>query len=172
MAKLDVLTWPDQGLRAAATRVTEFDTHLSQLVEDMFETMYDLCGVGLAGTQVGILKQVIVIDCGQEQRDPLVLVNPEVIRTEGEIIWPEGCLSIPGVRADVTRYGTIEVGFSDQYGESQILTAKGLLAVCIQHEMDHLEGKMYFDRLGQFERQAVLNAYRDYLESDDQETPQ
>ncbi|MGC6417012.1 MAG: peptide deformylase [Bradymonadia bacterium] len=171
MAKLDVLKWPDQGLRATATRVTEFDAQLHQLVDDMFETMYDLCGVGLAGTQVGVLKQVIVVDCGQDERDPLVLINPEINRTEGEIIWPEGCLSIPGVRADVTRYGTIEVVFSDQYGENRHLTATGLLAVCIQHEMDHLEGKMYFDHLGQFERRAVLNAYRDYLESDEEAAP-
>ena len=168
---LPIVAYGDPVLKREADEIEQDYPGLDKLIEDMFETMYGLCGVGLAGTQVGVLKQVIVVDCGQDDRDPLVLINPEINRTEGEIIWPEGCLSIPGVRADVTRYGTIEVVFSDQYGENRHLTATGLLAVCIQHEMDHLEGRMYFDHLGQFERRAVLNAYRDYLKSDEEAAP-
>ncbi|MBV70430.1 MAG: peptide deformylase [Myxococcales bacterium] len=169
MARLTVLTWPDEALRIVAKPVDYFDQGLAQLVDDLFETMYAEKGVGLAATQVGVDRRLLVVDCGQDEREPYALINPELESYEGELIWPEGCLSIPGVRADVTRHAHIVVRYKDHSGLDHKLSANGLLAVCLQHEIDHLDGKMYFDRLGMLERRSVLNAYRDYLDTKDDE---
>ncbi|MEE2755057.1 MAG: peptide deformylase [Myxococcota bacterium] len=167
MALLKVLTWPDEMLRTVAKPVDQFGSELGQLIDDMFETMYAEKGVGLAATQVGIDRRLLVVDCGHEEREPYALINPELESCDGELVWPEGCLSIPGVRADVTRHAQVVVRYQDGSGCDKKLSAQGLLAVCLQHEIDHLDGKMYFDRLGLLERQSVLNAYRDYLENKD-----
>ena len=167
MALLTVLTWPDEGLRAVAQPIDGFDSDLTELIADMFETMYEQKGVGLAATQVGIHRRLFVVDCGEEERQPYALINPELESFEGEITWPEGCLSLPGVRADVTRHARVVVRYQDGNGLERKLAAEGLLAVCLQHEMDHLDGKMYFDRLGELERRAVLNAYQDYQDVED-----
>ncbi len=167
MALLTVLTWPDEDLRAVAQPIDGFDSDLTELIADMFETMYEQKGVGLAATQVGIHRRLFVVDCGGEERQPYALINPELESFEGEITWPEGCLSLPGVRADVTRHARVVVRYQDGNGLERKLAAEGLLAVCLQHEMDHLDGKMYFDRLGELERRAVLNAYQDYQDVED-----
>jgi len=131
----------------------------------MFETMYDQSGVGLAATQIDIHQRVLVVDCGGDEPRPLALINPEIIERDGTFFWAEGCLSIPGIRADVERSEHIRVQYHDAQGVEQTLDASGLLSVCIQHEIDHLDGLMYFDRLGPLESKAVLNAYRDFLEN-------
>lgn len=146
--------------------MTVFDDGLRTLVSDMFETMYDESGVGLAATQIDIHERVIVLDCGGEEPNPLALINPEIIHRDGTFYWAEGCLSIPGVRADVERSETITIRYHDGDGTSQLLDATGLLSVCIQHEIDHLDGLMYFDRMGPLESKSVLNAYQDYLETE------
>ena len=165
MALRTVLTWPHPVLREIAVPVECFDTNLATLVADLFDTMYDEEGVGLAATQIGVKQCVVVIDCGAEEPHPIALINPKIVEHGGEITWPEGCLSIPGVRADIERAAEVTVEYQDLEGTPCALKATGLTAVCIQHELDHLEGRMYFDHLGHFERKAVLNAYEDHLNS-------
>lgn len=154
-----ILTWPDERLRNVAAPVTEWDDELSVLIGDMFETMYDDGGVGLAAIQIGIGKRVIVVDCGVETKEPIALVNPAIKSAEGETTFAEGCLSVPGIRAEVDRSETITVRYRDAFGHEQTLEAGGLLSICIQHEIDHLNGILYFDHLPKFERKAFLQAY-------------
>ncbi len=168
MSTLTVLTWPDPHLRQTAVPVEKFDDSIRTLVANMFETMYAEEGVGLAATQVGEALRIVVIDCGLDEPHPLALVNATITEREGTIIWMEGCLSIPGVKAEVERSERIVIEYSDSSGRPQSLEATGLLSVCIQHELDHLGGQMYFDRLGEMERRATLNAYDDARSLDQQ----
>lgn len=155
MAKLDILTYPDARLRRHAEPVDRFDPELRQLVEDMFETMYAAPGIGLAAIQVGVAKQVITIDISEEKDQPLVLINPEILEREGNSVMDEGCLSVPGVHEAVTRAAHIRVRAHDPHGNLQEIDADELLAVCIQHEMDHLDGKLFVDYLSSLKRNRV-----------------
>ena len=164
MSVLKVLAYPDPRLRQVASFVSLFDKPLSRFVDDLFETMYAEEGVGLAATQVGDMRRVLVVDCGLEEPQPMVLINPEIMNRDGVTAFAEGCLSVPGLRAEIERAQVIEVRFQDRTGVFQSLEARGLLSVCIQHEIDHLDGIMYFDHLPPFERKAFLDEYRSTAE--------
>ncbi|PRO67332.1 peptide deformylase [Alteromonas gracilis] len=155
MAILDVLSFPDERLRTAAKPVEEVNDEIKQLVSDMFETMKDENGIGLAATQVNRHVQVVVMDVSEDQNEPRVFINPEIIRKDGSTISEEGCLSVPGNYAKVERAEAITVKALDQNGESFELDAEGLLAICIQHELDHLKGKLFIDYLSPLKRQRI-----------------
>ena len=159
MAVRTVLTWPNEKLRHTAEPVALFDDALRTLVSDMYDTMYDAQGVGLAAVQIGVNQSVIVMDCGAEEAEPITLINARIIEREGTIIWREGCLSFPGVSAEVERARDVTIEFHDVDGQVHHMEASGLLAVCIQHELDHLDGQLYFDRMGELERKAALLEY-------------
>ncbi|MBU0554217.1 peptide deformylase [Myxococcota bacterium] len=156
----NILTWPDPGLRRHAAPVSAFDAHLRALVDDLFETMYATQGIGIAAPQIGVSLRVVVIDCG-EPDGPIALVNPEIVAVSEEIIsFGEGCLSLPDVFAEVDRYAAIEVRYQDLNGAPQQRVAEDLLAVCVQHELDHLNGMVFIDRLGRLERLMVMSNYQ------------
>lgn len=155
MAKLDILRFPDGRLRTQAKPVAQVDDSIRQLVEDMLETMYDAPGIGLAATQVDVHKQVLVLDVSAEKNQPLCLINPEIISQDGIEDHEEGCLSVPGVYETIQRAEHIKVKALDQQGEELTLEASELLAVCIQHEMDHLQGKLFVDYLSALKRNRI-----------------
>lgn len=155
MAILDILHFPDPRLRTQAQPVTQVDGDVRKLVDDMLETMYDAPGIGLAATQVNVHKRIVVIDVSEEHDDPLCLINPEIIARDGEEEMDEGCLSVPGVYERVVRADSIRVRTLDLDGETVEFDAQGLLAVCIQHELDHLEGKLFIDYLSSLKRQRI-----------------
>ncbi|MDH5287406.1 MAG: peptide deformylase [Betaproteobacteria bacterium] len=149
---LSILEYPDPRLRKVAAPVTSFGPDLVRLVHDMAETMYSAPGIGLAATQVDVHKRVIVIDISEARDGLLVLVNPEILEAEGEAECEEGCLSVPGYYDKVTRAARIRVRAQDEHGASREIAADGLLAVCVQHEMDHLMGKVFVDHLSSLKR--------------------
>jgi peptide deformylase len=155
MARLPILEYPDPRLRIRAEPVTEFDTELKTLVADMFETMYAAPGIGLAATQVNVHKRLLVCDVGVESKQPNCLINPEIVRTEGQTNAEEGCLSVPEFYDFVDRAAIIRVKAFDVNGQAFELDAEGMLAVCIQHEMDHLEGKLFVDYLSELKRERL-----------------
>ncbi|MFM4724825.1 peptide deformylase [Aeromonas veronii] len=155
MAILDVLRFPDERLRTVAAPVETFTPELQQIVDDMFETMYAEEGIGLAATQVDIHQRIIVIDVSENREDPLVLINPEVISQCGNTGIEEGCLSVPGSRALVPRAEQIKIRALDRHGKPFELETDDLLAICIQHEMDHLMGKLFVDYLSPLKRQRI-----------------
>jgi peptide deformylase len=155
MALLQILEFPDPRLRTRAQSVTQVDTALRKLVDDMFETMYAAPGIGLAATQVNVAKRLLVIDISERRDQPLVLINPEVVAREGVEETEEGCLSVPGVYDKVTRAERILVRALDRDGKPFELEADGLLAVCIQHEIDHLDGKLFVDYLSELKRTRI-----------------
>lgn len=155
MTTLTILEYPDPRLRTRAAPVTEFDAELRQLAKDMLATMYAAPGVGLAATQVNVHKRMLVTDCSEDHDEPYVLVNPEILTREGEELGEEGCLSVPGYFDSVRRAAKIRVRAQDATGKFFEMDADGLLAVCIQHEMDHLEGKLFVDYLSDLKRQQV-----------------
>lgn len=155
MAILTILEFPDERLRKKALPVDVFDESLTRLVEDMLATMYAAPGIGLAATQVNVQQQVIVIDISEEKNSPLILINPEIVARTGQEEMEEGCLSVPGVYEKVQRAERIRVRTSDVSGSITEFDADGLLAVCIQHEIDHLEGRLFVDRLSPLKRQLV-----------------
>ncbi|BCO17164.1 peptide deformylase [Alteromonas sp. McT4-15] len=155
MAILDVLSFPDERLRTVAKPVEEVNDEIKQLVSDMFETMKDENGIGLAATQVDRHVQVVVMDVSEDQSEPRVFINPEIIRKDGVTISEEGCLSVPGNYAKVERAESITVKALDADGETFELDAEGLLAICIQHELDHLKGKLFIDYLSPLKRQRI-----------------
>ncbi|TCZ79428.1 peptide deformylase [Paenibacillus albiflavus] len=136
---------PDPVLRENAVQVTKFNSNLHKLLDDMADTMYDAPGVGLAAPQVGILKRVVVMDCGEEFGGLIELVNPEILETSGEQYGPEGCLSIPGLQGDVVRPMNVKVKAQNRNGEEFVLEGTDLLARCIMHEVDHLNGVLFTD---------------------------
>jgi peptide deformylase len=160
MAILTILEFPDERLRKRATPVDVFDEALAEFVQDMLATMYAAPGIGLAATQVNVHKAVIVIDISEEKNSPLVLINPEVLARSGQEEMEEGCLSVPGVYEKVQRAETVRVRTADLEGTLTEFDADGLLAVCIQHEMDHLEGRLFVDRLSPLKRQLVRKKIR------------
>ena len=155
MALLNILRYPDARLHKLAAPVTVFDDSLKNLVRDLAETMYAAPGVGLAATQVDVHKQVIVLDVSERRDSLVVLVNPEIVEAIGVSDIEEGCLSVPGVYDIVERAERVKVRAYDQNGNSFTLEAQGLLAVCIQHEMDHLQGKVFVEYLSQLKQQRV-----------------
>ena len=155
MAILTILHFPDERLRTQASPVEKVDAHIQQLVEDMLETMYDAPGIGLAATQVNVHKQILVLDISEEKNQPLCLINPEIIEQDGQQKFDEGCLSVPGIYETVERAEHIRVRALDKTGAAFEMEAEGLLAVCIQHEMDHLKGKLFVDYLSSLKRQRI-----------------
>jgi peptide deformylase len=155
MAILDILHFPDPRLRQRAGEVDRVDDQLRKLIDDMFETMYQAPGIGLAATQVDVHKRVIVIDLSKDQDQPQVFINPRILSSEGVEEMDEGCLSVPGFYERVQRAERIRVGALDRHGEPFELETDGLLAVCIQHEIDHLDGKLFVDYLSQLKRQRI-----------------
>ena len=155
MSKLTILEFPDARLRTVATPVETVDAALQTMIDDMFETMYAAPGIGLAATQVDFHKQLIVMDVSETKDQPIVLINPKITHRDGEQVYQEGCLSVPGIYADVTRANTVRVEALNRKGEPYAIEADGLLAVCIQHEMDHLAGKVFVDYLSPLKRDMV-----------------
>lgn len=155
MAKLTILEFPDPRLRTRAKPVGQVDDELRRLIDDMFETMYDAPGIGLAATQVDVHQRLLVLDVSEDKSRPMVFINPEIVGSSGVQTCQEGCLSLPGVYADVKRAEHIKVRALGRDGEPFEIDADGLLAVCIQHEMDHLEGKVFTDHLSPIKREMV-----------------
>lgn len=156
MSLLPILEFPDPRLRNRAAVVTVFDAPLKKLVGDMFETMYAANGVGLAATQINVHQRVLVADMSEERNQPLALINAQIIEKEGSQVYQEGCLSFPGLYADVTRALRIKVKAQDSAGADVLIEAEGPLAVCIQHELDHLDGKVFVDYLSPLKRSLLL----------------
>jgi len=155
MAILNILNYPDDRLRIKATPVENVDGRIAQLVDDILETMYAAPGIGLAATQVNVHEQIIVMDIGENKSRPLTFINPEIIAQDGVQAIDEGCLSVPGIYEPVDRARHIQVRAIDQQGNPFEMEAEDLLAVCIQHEMDHLRGKLFVDYLSALKRQRI-----------------
>ena len=156
MAKLNILEFPDPRLRTVAQPVEQVDDEMRQLIDDMFETMYEAPGIGLAATQVNVHRRLIVIDVSEDRSQPLVFINPEIeVLDETLSEYDEGCLSVPGFYETVTRPQVVNVRALDRNGEAFEMRAEGLLAVCIQHERDHLDGKLFVDYLSNLKRQRI-----------------
>ncbi len=155
MAILDVLQFPDERLRTVAKPIDEVNSEIKQLVADMFETMREEKGIGLAATQVNQHVRLVVMDVSEEQNEPRVFINPEIVNKEGSTISEEGCLSVPGNYAKVDRAEKVTVKALDGEGEPFELEADGLLAICIQHDLDHLNGKLFVDYLSPLKRQRI-----------------
>ena len=168
MTTLNILHFPDPRLRNMAQPVEQVDDEVRQLVDDMFETMYAAPGIGLAATQVNVAKRIVVIDISEEKDQPLCLINPEILELDGVEEMEEGCLSVPGVFERVQRAERIRVAAQDRNGDSCELDVDGLLAVCIQHEIDHLDGKLFVDYLSQLKRTRI----RKKLEKEQRQSPQ
>ncbi len=155
MAILDILKFPDPRLRNRAKPVSEVDENVRKLAADMLETMYDAPGIGLAAIQVGVALQVVVIDISEDRDDPLVLINPEILEAEGEEEMEEGCLSVPGFYDTVKRAEKVKLRAMDLEGREFTRDLDGLLAVCVQHEIDHLHGKLFVDYLSRLKRERI-----------------
>ncbi|TAM21325.1 MAG: peptide deformylase [Rhodanobacter sp.] len=156
MSVLSILEFPDPRLRTKAAPVTTFDGTLKQLVADMYETMYAANGVGLPATQVNVHRHLLVIDMSEDRDQPLTLINAEILEKDGAQVYQEGCLSFPGIYADVTRALKVKVKAQDLDGKEFIYEAEGPLAVAVQHEMDHLAGKVFVDHLSPLKRALLL----------------
>jgi len=155
MALRTILEFPDPRLRTRAEPVTRFDATLGTLIDDMLETMYAAPGIGLAATQVDVHKRLIVIDISKEHNEPLVLINPEILAREGEAQTEEGCLSVPGIFDEVKRAAKVRVRAQDRTGKVFESDYEDVLAVCVQHEMDHLEGRLFVDYLSDLKRERI-----------------
>jgi peptide deformylase len=155
MALRTILEYPDPRLRTRAQPVKQFDGELGKLIDDMFETMYAAPGIGLAATQVDVHERLIVIDVSENHDQPLVFINPEILSKEGEEVSEEGCLSVPENFAEVKRAARVRVRAQDRNGEVFERDYDGILAVCIQHEIDHLDGKLFVDYLSDLKRERI-----------------
>lgn len=159
MARLPILVAPDPRLKQRAEPVENVDEEIRTLMDDMLETMYDAHGIGLAAPQVGVLKRVIVVDCarGDDEPQPMALANPEVIwESEESQVYEEGCLSLPEHYAEVKRPTSVKVRYLDRENEIREIEVDGLMAICIQHEIDHLEGTLFVDRIGSVKRSMII----------------
>ncbi len=165
MAIRDIILYPDDVLQKECEPVDEIDDSIRELVDDMIETMYHARGIGLAAPQIGVLKRITVIDptAGEEEDNLHVFINPEIIEAEGRITWEEGCLSIPGVYENVDRAARIKVRALDRNGDPFEIEASDLLSVCIQHEIDHLDGVLFLEHLSRLKRRIVLKKYKKHL---------
>ena len=157
MALLPILRFPDARLKKIAAPVEKIDDGIRALVADMAETMYEAPGIGLAATQVNIHKQVVVIDISEEKNQLLVLINARITHKDGVQVYEEGCLSVPGIYDKVERAAQVTVEYLDLEGQLQTLSTDGLLAVCIQHELDHLQGRVFVDHLSQLKQMRIKN---------------
>lgn len=156
MALLDILRYPDPRLHTVAAPVAQIDERLRAFIADMLETMYEAHGIGLAATQVNFHQRLIVIDVSEERNQPMVLINPELVwQSEDRLKGEEGCLSVPGIYDGVERARAIRVQAQDEHGVSRIIEAEGMLSVCIQHEMDHLMGKVFVEYLSAFKQGRI-----------------
>jgi peptide deformylase len=155
MARLPILEFPDPRLRTRAQPVEHVDASVRKLIDDMFETMYAAPGIGLAATQVNVHKRVLVIDVSESRKEKLALINPEIIARDGIEETEEGCLSVPGIYDKVTRANDVRVRALNRDGKQIEFEAQGLLAVCIQHEIDHLDGKLFVDYLSELKRTRI-----------------
>jgi len=155
MALRTILEFPDPRLRNKAQPVTRFDAALGALVDDLLETLYAAPGIGLAATQIDVHQRVIVIDVSEAHNEPLVLINPEILAREGEARTEEGCLSVPGIFDEVTRAAQVRVRAQDRSGKAFERDCEGILAVCIQHEIDHIDGKLFVDYLSDLKRERI-----------------
>ena len=155
MALLDILEFPDPRLRTKAKPVSNVDGKIAKFADDLLETMYAAPGIGLAASQVNVHNRIIAVDVSEDKSDPIILINPEIIAREGDVETNEGCLSIPGFYEPVIRSQSITVNAIDREGNPFTRDAEDLLAVCIQHEMDHLEGKLFVDYLSNTKRQLI-----------------
>ncbi|MGB5446807.1 MAG: peptide deformylase [Psychromonas sp.] len=155
MALLEVLCFPDKRLRTVAKPVEQITPELKELAKNMIETMYEEEGVGLAATQINFHQRIIVIDVSQERNQAMVIINPIITEKSGEEVSEEGCLSVPETNAEVQRAEFVTLEYQDLDGQKQVLQADGLLAVCIQHELDHLEGKLFIDYLSPLKQKRI-----------------
>ncbi len=155
MALLTILHHPDPRLRKKTPPVQKFDQALQKLIDDMFETMYAAPGVGLAANQVGVQLRLAVMDCSDEHNQPLVMINPEIVEGSDRQDMEEGCLSVPDIRDKVQRYNRLKLRALDRKGQPYELDAEGLMAQCVQHEIDHLDGKLYIDYLSSLKRERI-----------------
>lgn len=155
MALLDILHFPDPRLRQVCEPVAQVDDSIRQLIDDMFETMYDAPGIGLAAIQVNVHKRVLVTDVSEDESEPLVFINPQIIEADGHEVMQEGCLSVPGFYEEVERAERIKVRALDRNGETFEMACDGLQAVCIQHEIDHLDGKLFVDYISPLKRNRI-----------------
>ncbi len=165
MSLRDIILHPNDVLNQKATPVASVDDDIRQLVDDMVDTMYDAPGIGLAAPQIGVLQRITVIDVSGKEDPPElnVFINPKIVYAEGSIVWEEGCLSIPGVYEKVQRANQIVVQATNREGEEFELNADGLLSVCIQHEIDHLDGVLFLEHLSMLKRRLLLKKYRKHL---------
>ncbi|MDA7438312.1 peptide deformylase [Candidatus Pseudothioglobus singularis] len=152
---LEILKYPDKRLRTLAKPVENVNSEIKKQVKDMFETMYDAPGIGLAATQVNFHQRLIVVDVSEECNEPICLINPEIIEKNGEIEWEEGCLSVPNYYESVKRANEIKVSALNELGQSFEIEASEMLAVCIQHEMDHLNGILFVDHLSKLKQKRL-----------------
>ena len=155
MSQLEILEYPDPRLRTVAKPIRTIDSQLNQLIDDMIETMYSAKGIGLAASQVNIHKQLLVLDVSESQDQPRVYINPEILESSGSETCEEGCLSVPGIYAEVSRAQSISVAALDRQGERFEENLEGMHSVCLQHEMDHLKGKLFVDYLSPLKRGIV-----------------
>lgn len=160
MALLTILRYPDPRLHKVAAKVTQVDDNIRKLIKDMAETMYAAQGIGLAATQVDVHKRLIVIDISETRDQLKVLINPQLLAASGEADCEEGCLSVPGVYEKVRRAERVKVSALDRNGQPFTLDAEGLLSVCIQHEMDHLEGRVFVEHLSRLKQQRIMTRLR------------
>jgi peptide deformylase len=155
MAILDVLRFPDERLRTVAKKIIKVDKSITAIINDMFDTMHDENGIGLAATQINVHKRLVVMDVSENQDTPMVFINPEITHKEGKTISEEGCLSVPNNYAQVERAEKVTVSALNRTGEPFTLDADGLMAICIQHELDHLKGILFVDYLSPLKRQRI-----------------
>ena len=155
MAILPILIHPDPRLRKKTLPVTVFDDKLQKLIDDLFETMYDAPGVGLAANQCGVQLRLSVMDCSEGKTEPMVLINPEILSTDERQEMEEGCLSVPDIRDTIQRYNRLRVRALDRHGKPFEMDCEGLAAQCVQHEIDHLDGKLYVDYLSSLKRERI-----------------
>ncbi len=164
MEKLDIVLYPEAGLREVCAPIPEMNDALDKLIDDMLYTMYDAPGIGLAAPQVAVQQRLIVLDVSEKGDQPIILMNPEIVQSAGKISWEEGCLSMPGIYATIKRPSDILVRGMDRDGKQIEFEANELLAVCIQHEIDHLDGKMFIDHLSGLKRTRALQQFRKLME--------
>ncbi len=169
MNKLEILLYPDKKLRQVCKPITAMNNNLDKLIDDMLYTMYNAPGIGLAAPQVGVLERLIVVDISDDKSEPIVLLNPEVINFAGNITWEEGCLSLPGVYANIERPAEIVVRAMNRDGKAIELEASDLTAICIQHEIDHLNGKMFIDHLSNLKKVRIIKKFKKDMEELEQE---
>jgi peptide deformylase len=166
MAKLKILRFPDARLRAKAKPVKKVTDETRQFLDDMLETMYDAPGIGLASTQVNVHKQIVVVDVSEDKDEPYCFINPIITHAEGEEVCEEGCLSVPEFYAEVTRAEEITVTALDRDGKKFTLEAEGMLAICIQHELDHLKGKLFVDYLSPLKQKRLRKKFEKLAKQD------